>query len=53
VAITKAARIKLRAYASLPTDYADPGELCVAGGKLFVCTVAGTPATWVVVGIQS
>lgn len=36
-----------------PAGPSEVGDLCVVSGKLKICTVAGTPGTWVVVGTQS
>lgn len=47
------------AILDLPNFSADPsgaatvGQVCVVGGKLKICTTAGTPGTWTVVGTQS
>ena len=38
---------------SNPTGTALIGDLCVVGGKLKICTSAGTPGTWTVVGAQT
>lgn len=47
--------IKLR-YVNLAADPAGPNEVgdtaCV-GGKLKICTVAGSPGTWVICGTQT
>lgn len=36
-----------------PTGAAEIGDLCVVDGKLMVCTSAGTPGTWTIVGTQT
>lgn len=38
---------------SLPAGPSEVGDLCVHSGKLKICTVAGTPGTWVVCGTQT
>lgn len=47
--------VKLR-YVNLSADPSGPnevGDTAIVGGKLKLCTVAGSPGTWVVVGTQS
>lgn len=36
-----------------PTGAAEIGDLCVVNGKLKICTAAGTPGTWTIVGTQT
>ena len=36
-----------------PSGVAEVGDICVVGGKHKICTVAGTPGTWAVVGDQA
>ncbi len=36
-----------------PSGAAEIGDICVVLGKLKICTVAGTPGTWTIVGGQS
>lgn len=49
----------VKAPLRLPNLVADPtgahviGDIAVVGGKLKICTVAGTPGTWTIVGSQS
>jgi len=38
---------------STPSGAAEIGDLAVVNGKLMICTTAGTPGTWTVVGTQS
>ena len=35
-----------------PTGAAEIGDVCVVSGKMKICTSAGTPGTWTVVGAQ-
>ena len=36
-----------------PSGAAEIGDLCVVGGKHSICTIAGTPGTWVICGDQT
>lgn len=38
---------------SNPSGAAEIGETAVVNGELMICTVAGTPGTWTIVGTQS
>jgi len=38
---------------SLPGGPSEVGDMCVHSGKLKICTVAGTPGTWTIVGTQT
>lgn len=37
---------------ALPSS-SEVGDVCVVSGKLYICTVAGSPGTWAVVGTQT
>ena len=45
--------MRLRSLGSTPATAAVVGEMCVVNGVLNICTVAGTPGTWVAVGSQT
>lgn len=48
--------VKVLSFVSLSATPAGPseqGDLCVVNGKLYICTVTGTPGTWAVVGTQT
>lgn len=48
-----AADIRFYNRSSNPIGAAAIGDTCVVGAKLMICTAAGTPGTWAVVGSQS
>lgn len=52
-ASTVCAPIRIGNLASDPTGAHQVGDLAVVGGKLKICTSAGTPGTWTVVGTQT
>ena len=39
--------------ADVPSGTAEIGDVCVVGGKLMICTQAGTPGVWQEVGTQT
>lgn len=45
--------VSMTNLASNPAGPSSVGDMCVVSGKLKICSVAGTPGTWVVVGSQS
>lgn len=47
------ADIRLFNRSSAPAGAAQIGDLCVVNGKLMICSVAGTPGTYTVVGAQT
>jgi len=47
------ASIRLYNRSDDPGGAAEIGDLCVVSGKLKICTGAGTPGTWTVVGAQT
>ena len=48
------APLLINVQASVPTGPNTPGDICVTtGGVLQICTVAGSPGTWVHVGAQT
>ena len=47
------ADIRLYNRSSNPVGDAEIGDLAVVSGKLKICTIAGSPGTWTVVGTQS
>jgi hypothetical protein len=44
-------RFQVPTHTTPPATGSTPGEICFAGGKLYVCTAS--PGTWVVVGTQT
>lgn len=52
-ASTTIAPIRITSLASNPTGAHIVGDIAVVAGKLVICTVAGTPGTWTVVGDQA
>ena len=52
-ASTVNAPLRITSLASDPTGAHVIGDIAVVAGKLKICTVAGTPGTWTVVGTQS
>jgi len=47
------ASIRLYNRSGLPSGPALVSDLCAVGGVLYICTGAGTPGTWTIVGSQS
>lgn len=45
--------ISLVNLAAVPAGPSEVGDICCVLTKLRICTVAGTPGTWVIVGSQS
>jgi hypothetical protein len=49
---TKSA-LRIVPQSSLPSGPNQVGDICVYNAKLYICSVAGTPGTWTIVGSQS
>lgn len=45
--------VSLVNLAALPPGPSNPGDMCCVLQKLRICTAAGTPGTWAIVGTQS
>jgi len=52
-ASTNNADIHLGPRSSTPSGAAEVNDICAVNGVLYICTGAGTPGTWVVVGTQT
>jgi len=45
--------VSLVSLSGNPAGPSEQGDICCVAGELKICTVSGTPGTWVVVGTQT